>query len=93
MIGLDSRPRQRGKQVLTQQVSGTLILLHLDNGEYYKLDEVGSRVWELCDGTRTVADAVSVICEEYEASAETVEADVLALVRELADEKMVDEGN
>ena len=93
MIGPDSRPRRRGKQVLTQQVSDTLILLHLDNGEYYKLDEVGSRVWELCDGTRTVTDAVSVICEEYEACAETVEADVLALVRELADEKMVDEGN
>jgi hypothetical protein len=58
---------------LTQQVSGTVVLLDPDNGEYYALDEVGSRIWELCD----------------DAPAETVEADVLELVEDLIREKLV----
>ena len=55
------------ERTLTQQVSGTVVLLNPDNGEYYALDEVGSRVWELCDGVRSLADVVSVICGEYDA--------------------------
>jgi hypothetical protein len=74
---------------LTQQVSGTVVLLNPDNGEYYALDEVGSRIWELCDGTCRVADVVSVICGEYDAPPETIEADVLELVEDLIREKLL----
>jgi coenzyme PQQ biosynthesis protein PqqD len=76
-------------RTLTQQVSGTVVLLSPDNGEYYALNEVGSRVWELCDGTRNVSDVVTTICQEYDAPAETVEADVLELIEDLIREKLV----
>jgi hypothetical protein len=74
---------------MTQQVSGTVVLLNPDNGEYYALDEIGSRVWELCDGTRSIADVVVAICEEYDAPAEIIEADVLELVEDMVREKLV----
>jgi coenzyme PQQ biosynthesis protein PqqD len=92
MIGPESCLRQ-GERILSQQASGTLILLHLDTGEYYALNDVGRRVWELCDGTRQVADVVALLCQEYDAPAETIAADVLALVQELAYEQLVVEGN
>ena len=88
MIGPESCLRQ-GERILTQQASGTLILLHLDSGEYYTLNEVGGRVWDLCDGTRQVAEIVATVCDEYEAPAEMIEADIMALVQELADAHLV----
>ena len=88
---LESYP-QRNERVIAKGVSESLVLLNLDNGKYYKLDEVGGRIWELCDGTQNVADMVLIIDEEYEASAETIRADILELLRDLAHEKMVVEG-
>jgi hypothetical protein len=89
MIGLESRPRRR-EGVLTQQSTDSLVLLSVDSGQYYALDEVGGRVWELCDGVRSVADVVSVISQEYDAPPTTIEADVLELLADLANEKLVD---
>jgi hypothetical protein len=91
MIGPQSHP-QRREQILTQQASDTLVLLNLDNGEYYTLNDVGIRVWDLCDGKHSVSEMVAILCQEYEAPHETIAADVLELLQDLAYERMVDEG-
>jgi coenzyme PQQ biosynthesis protein PqqD len=88
MITLESHPQQR-ERIFSQQASGTLVLLNPGNGEYYALNEVGSRVWELCDGTRSVSEMISAICREYDAPTETIEADVLALLAGLVDENLL----
>lgn len=88
MIGLENQPQRRAG-VLTRPGKSTLILLDIRGGEYYTLDEVGARIWELCDGSRTVAAIVAQIVEEYDASAETVQADVLELLTDLGQEKLL----
>lgn len=79
----------RGAHVLTQRALDTLVLLDARDGRYYALDEVGQRVWELCDGNRRVADVVRLLAEEYEVAREELEEDVLTLLDELADERLV----
>ncbi len=88
MIGLESRPR-RNEPILAKQVKDDLILLDPRNGEYYTLDEVGGRIWALCDGERTVSDIAAIISQEYDAPAETIEADVVELLRDLANGQLV----
>jgi hypothetical protein len=83
MIGVASQPRRR-EGVLAQRVDQTTVLLDPRPGEYFSLDEVGSRIWDLCDGTRTPAAIAEVICEEYDAGPATVQADVLELLADLA---------
>lgn len=88
MIGSDSRLRRRDR-VLTQRAADQWILLDLDGGQYYALDEVSGRIWDLCDGSRDVAALVEALCQDYEAPADTVEADVLAFLGEMVEEKLV----
>ena len=87
-MNLESRP-QRAPGVLQQEVSGTTVLLKPDNGQYFSLEEVAGRVWELTDGQRTVSEMVQVLVSEYEAEPAEIEADVLQLLGELCDEKLV----
>ena len=81
-------PKQR-ERVLTQRMEEAVVLLDADSGKYYSLDEVGGRTWDLCDGTRTLRQLVAVISEEYEASANVVEADITELLTELTGENLV----
>jgi len=88
MIDARSRPRKR-ERVLTQTAAGTLVLLDLDGGQYYSLDEVSARVWEMCDGEHVVEGIVEAVSAEYDAPAETIYEDVLAFLEEMLDEKLL----
>ena len=88
MIALESRP-VRAERVLAQTNSESLILLSPDDGQYYTLDEVGARIWDLCDGTRELTEVVSTIHAEYDAPVSAIRAEVLELVAEFARERLV----
>lgn len=66
-----------------------VILLDVESGCYYTLDDVGGRIWDLCSGSSSVSDIVTTICGEYDAPREAVEADVLELLQELSRERLV----
>jgi pyrroloquinoline quinone biosynthesis protein D len=86
--GLSRRP-VKSDRVLAQEADGTTVLLSLDNGTYFSLNEVGGAVWDLCDGTRSLHDVVDDLCARYDASEEQVSADVLEIVAELASERLL----
>ena len=90
-MGPDSRPVRRS-DVLAQAAGETVILLTPDSGEYFTLNEVGGRIWELADGTRTVSDIAQVLAEEYEAPVDEIRADALDVLCELAEVQLVSDG-
>lgn len=51
--------------------------------------EVGERIVELSDGTRTVRDIVRALCDEFEVDAGTCERDTNAFVQLLVDRKVL----
>lgn len=79
----------RNPRILVQQVSEQTVLLNPTDGRYFALDDVGSRVWELCDGSLTVAQMAARIHEEYDAPISVIETDVIELVTEFRNEQLV----
>ncbi len=65
------------------------VVLNLDNGHYYVLNETGRRVWELLDGQRSVAQIAALICKEYDVDEQQAMADVIKLMKELTAEGLV----
>jgi hypothetical protein len=87
----ESRPLRR-EDVMAQAAGDTVILLTPDSGEYFTLNEVGGRIWELADGSRSVAEIAAVLVDEYEAPLEDIQADTLEVLGELAEERLVSDG-
>ena len=79
----------RSSRILAQQAQGATVLLSLDEGTYFSLNDVGAVVWEMCDGTHTLAEVVEAVCAEFDAPPDVVTSDVVALVEELASERLV----
>ncbi|HEX4279864.1 MAG TPA: pyrroloquinoline quinone biosynthesis peptide chaperone PqqD [Solirubrobacteraceae bacterium] len=87
-IVLEERLR-RQEGVLAQQAHGRTVLLRLEDGGYYALDEVGAMIWELCDGSRAVAEIVALLCEQFDAPESTVQEDVLEFIGDLRREQLL----
>jgi coenzyme PQQ synthesis protein D (PqqD) len=88
MIGPQSQPAHAA-EVIVQKAQDLLVLLNLDTGQYYNLDEVGTRIWELCDGVRTITEIARCIGEEFDTSGDPIERDVMTFVEDLAQDRLV----
>lgn len=53
------------------------------------LDEVGSRVWQLCDGERTVEEVVETLRDEYKLDRREVEVSLTEYLRTLGKRGMI----
>ena len=80
---------KRREGVAAQVADGEAVLLDIEGGEYFSLNPVGSRIWELCDGTRSAAEIVSVICDEFDVAEEVAVVDVHEILDELEREKLI----
>jgi hypothetical protein len=75
----------RSQSQISTHLNSEVIILGLASQEYYSLDGVGARIWELLEEPRTVPVLVEVLLQEYDVTRERCTADLLALVQELAD--------
>ena len=82
----DKFPRA-SPRILARSVQGETILYHPGRGAVHVLNAAGGRVWEACDGTRTVAEIARDVRERSGAgpsvSLKKIEADVRKLLAEL----------
>ncbi|MAY20108.1 MAG: hypothetical protein CL955_05775 [Erythrobacteraceae bacterium] len=71
-------------EVVAREMGGEMVLLDLASGQYFGLDPVGMRVWELLsESPQTLAQLCDVIEAEFEAPRGQIEADLLELASEL----------
>ena len=85
---MDEKQRvfHRTRETPWNTIDEEAVVLNLDNGHYYVLNETGRRIWELLDGRRSLEQIAAQICREYEVGEQQALADVLKLVKELAAE-------
>jgi hypothetical protein len=88
ITNFDSCPR-RHQQIIAQRGSEEVLLFNMDDGSYYALNEVGNRIWELCDGTHGMAEMACTLAKEYGAPAEVIETDILELLDELRSKNLI----
>lgn len=78
----------RNKDVAWRIIENEAILISAEDSMLHSLDEVGTRIWELSDGSNTVEQIIDTIFDEYEVDRETAEKDVIEFVTNLASEKL-----
>lgn len=88
MQGNEIAPIRR-PEVIWRKMGEETVLLNSRTEDYFSLNEVGTRVWELIDGQATPRDIAAKIAEEYEVEPREVEADVEALLQELRQHELV----
>jgi hypothetical protein len=60
------------------------VILNLQDGVYYGLNDLGARIWNLLQEPRTVRKIRDILLQEYEVEPERCQQDLLQLLGELA---------
>ncbi|ETW92734.1 MAG: hypothetical protein ETSY1_42360 [Candidatus Entotheonella factor] len=63
---MEFKPLARSSEIVVQKVSDETLVYNLKTHKAQCLNETSAMVWELCDGTRTVAEITTELSEEFE---------------------------
>ena len=73
----------QGKQQSSTLLDGKAVLMSVDNGKYYKLDDIGTRIWALIETPTTVGEVCDRLVQEFQVEYATCEPDVHVLLNRL----------
>ena len=71
-------------------LGGESVLLGLKSQQYFGLDEVGTRMWNVLTSSPSVEAAYETLLEEYEVEPETLRQDLYDLIGKLAEQGLVE---
>jgi len=66
-----------------RELDGEIVILNLETGVYFGLDEVGARTWRLIEDHGSLDAVFAVLRSEYDAAPAVLERDLLELVDHL----------
>jgi hypothetical protein len=84
----NSRPTPH-PQTAARIVDGSAVIVLADTGQVNVLNAVGTRVWELCDGSRSARQIAETIAAEFEVTPEEASQDVEEFLQQLTRAQMV----
>lgn len=66
-------------------LDGSAVIISPQERELHSMDEVGTAIWRLADGSHTLAQIAQDLSREYAAAPEQILPDVIAFAQELID--------
>ncbi len=80
----------RSSDQVSTDLGGEAVILGLQSEEFFSLEGVGARIWEIIQEPKTVKEILAAILNDYAVEPERCERDLLAVLGELADEGLVE---
>ncbi|MEM7011500.1 MAG: lasso peptide biosynthesis PqqD family chaperone [Verrucomicrobiota bacterium] len=80
----------RREDLLTSSIDEDTVLLSLETNNFYGINEVGSRIWELLESPIAVTNLCRQLLDEFEVSEELCREHVLLFLNSLAKDGLVE---
>lgn len=78
------------QSTLFRELAGEAVLLNLESGTYFGLDETGTSFWTVLTSTASIQEAYDLLLDEYDVAPEDLEHDLAGLLGKLIDHGLVE---
>ena len=79
----------KNKEIDDADLDGEKVMMNLDKGQYFMMNEVGSRIWELIEGNTSIVNIIETLTNEYQVDEETCENTVMEFLGRLKDAELI----
>ena len=87
---MEKRIPSKSPSAAYQIIEGEAVIINSSEQMVNVLNPVGSRIWDLADGRKTIAEIAELLAQEFDVSYETALKDAIEFTGDLADKKMMD---
>jgi hypothetical protein len=79
----------RNPSLVSSNLDGEIVMMSIENGEYYGIDEIGSRIWELLELPISVNELIGILLDEFDAEKPECQSDTLEFLNELLSKNLI----
>ena len=77
------------KRIFWKKVDKDVVILDIEKGTYYDLNEVGARIWELALDSRSLDEIVDVLLDTFDAPRDVVYKETQSILQDLLSEELL----
>ena len=77
------------RDIVFRELDGEAVILNLESGIYFGLDQVGTRIWQLIQEHGSLQKVFETMCDEFDVGSDALEHDLLGLMDELCAKGLV----
>lgn len=81
---------KKSKNSIESEIDGDVVLMNLENNEYYSMNQVGSLIWGYLDKAVLVKDIVTNLMEKFDVTEKQCTEDTLRFLNELHKRKIIE---
>ena len=74
---------------ISSKLDGDVVLLSIEQGEYYQMDTIGSRIWDLIEKPMLFKDLCEQLTREFDVDMAQCQEDVSSFLGELTDKSLI----
>jgi hypothetical protein len=80
---------QRKPGMLFNEIDGEVVMLSIENSEYYGMDKVGSRIWQLLESPLQLKELINKLMDEFDVAEEKCRKETLDFVKKMTEKKLL----
>jgi len=77
------------RDIVFRELDGEAVILNLESGIYFGLDQVGTRIWQLIQEHGSLQKVFETMCDEFDVGSDALERDLLELMDDLCAKGLV----
>lgn len=81
---------RRKHDQLFSEIDGEVVMLSIENSEYYGMDKVGSRIWQLLEKPINFKQLIKTLLDEYEVTEEQCTEETVNFIEQLVEKELVE---
>lgn len=87
-LNLDTKIKV-ASNIVSRKVQDEEVILQLDSGVYYGLNEVGTEIWHMMKSGKSLRQIITQVSRDYEIPSKRITDDLFTLVKDLKKRKIV----
>jgi hypothetical protein len=80
---------QRRPDMLFSHIDDEVVMMSIESGEYYGLNPIASKIWELLEKPHTTVQLVELLMQEFDVDEQTCREDVLQFLRQMLQKNLI----
>ncbi len=80
---------RRNENIVDAVIDGETVMMSIENGQYYGLDNIASRIWQLAEKPIRIDDICQALQKEYSVNKAQCESDVITFMNDLSKSDVV----
>ncbi|MBN1999190.1 pyrroloquinoline quinone biosynthesis peptide chaperone PqqD [candidate division KSB1 bacterium] len=85
---LEKYPK-KDKRTASRVIDNEAVVVLTHTSVVHTLNDIGTRIWELCDGSKTVNDIIQALSGEFDADTDQIGNDTIEFLTELEKKEMI----